>query len=120
MGILVRPSVGFGSIEVEKVKIDGELWVGDFAGGNLFIGIIGVRFGFLRVSAVETEFSGEGIGGDSVFFKVEINSIITRKEGLVVVASDPDLFSGRSVGEREVVFDKKFVSGVARSFWGRK
>ena len=57
----IDPGGGSDVFSFEEIVVDGEGGVGDFASGNLFIGIVRVGLGFLGIGAVKAEFLSEGV-----------------------------------------------------------
>lgn len=57
----IDPGRGSDVLDSEEIVVDGEGGIGDFASGNLFIGIVRVGLGFLGIGAVKAEFLGEGV-----------------------------------------------------------
>lgn len=57
----IDPGGGSDVFSFEEIVVDGEGRIGDFARGNLFIGIVRVGLGFLGIGAVKAEFLGEGV-----------------------------------------------------------
>lgn len=57
----IDPGGGSDVFSFEEIVVDDEGGVGDFARGNLFIGIVRVGLGFLGIGAVKAEFLSEGV-----------------------------------------------------------